>query len=324
LQFPRFNLGTTYSPLGVAAARNYETDDTWSLQPNLSWSHGRQTFKFGAEFRRYTQNLLQPGSADGIYTFSKLWTQANPLRADALSGNEFASFLLGLPVTDTNSRVDRNIDASYRNGYYALFVQDDWKVTQTRTLNLGVRWDYEAPRTERYNRMVRGFAFVQPSPLASQVPGLNLTGGLLYAGSSGDSRLAFNPDKKHLEPRIGVAWRFAPNWVIRTGYGLAYLGQSSNGPPTGFSRPTPLIASTDGNITPAVSLTDPFPTSLYPNGLLQPIGSSQGLATNLGQPISAQYLERPLPYSHQYSIGFQRELRSGWLVDAAYSGKSHP
>jgi hypothetical protein len=319
LQFPRFNLGT-YSPLGAATARNYETDDTWSLQPNMSWSHGRQMFKFGVEFRRYTQNFLQPGSADGIYTFSKLWTQANPLRADALSGNEFASFLLGLPVTDPNSRVDRNIDASYRNGYYALFVQDDWKVTQTLTLNLGLRWDFEAPRTERHNRMVRGFAFGQPSPLASQVPGLNLTGGLLYAGSNGDNRLAFNPDKKHIEPRIGVAWRFAPNWVMRAGYGLAYLGQSSNGPTTGFSRPSPLVASTDGNITPAVSLSDPFPSSLYPNGLLQPIGSSQGLATNLGQSISAQYLDRPLPYSHQYSVGFQRVLRGGWLVDAAYSG----
>ena len=187
-------------------------------------------------------------------------------------------------------------------------------------MNLGLRWDYESPRVERYNRMVRGFAFDQASPLANQVSGLNLKGGLLYAGSSGDSRLAFNPDKKHVEPRIGVAWRFAPKWVMRGGYGLAYLGQSSQGPNTGFSTPTSLVASTDGNITPAVSLSNPFPTSLFPSGLLQPIGSSQGLATNLGQSISAQYLDRPLPYSHQYSFGFQRELKGGWLVDGSYSG----
>ena len=64
----------------------------------------------------------------------------------------------------------------------------------------------------------------------------------------------------------------------------------------------------------------PFPTSLFPSGLLQPIGSSQGLNTNLGQSISAQYLDRPLPYSQQYSLGFQRELKGGWLVDASYSG----
>jgi TonB dependent receptor len=201
-----------------------------------------------------------------------------------------------------------------------LFVQDDWKLTPTLTVNLGLRWDYETPRTERYNRMVRGFGFGQANPLASQVSGLDLTGGLLYAGSSGDSRLSFNPDKKHIEPRGGVAWRFAPKWVMRAGYGLAYLGQSANGANTGFSQPTSLVASTDGGLTPAVSLSNPFPTTLFPTGLLQPIGSSRGLATNVGQSISAQYMDRPLPYSHQYSFGFQHELKGGWLVDASYSG----
>jgi hypothetical protein len=199
-------------------------------------------------------------------------------------------------------------------------VQDDWKLTNTLTVNLGLRWDYETPRTERYNRMVRGFAFDQASPIAGQVSGLDLKGGLLYAGSSGESRLAFNPDRKHFEPRVGIAWRFAPKWVMRAGYGLAYLGQSAQGPNTGFSQPTPLIASTDGNLTPAVTLSDPFPSRLFPTGLLKPIGSSLGLATNLGQSISAQYLDRPLPYTHQFSFGFQRELKGGWLVDATYSG----
>jgi hypothetical protein len=108
LQFPRFNLGT-YSELGGTQVKNYETDDTWSLQPNMSWIHGRQTLKFGAEFRRYNQNFLQPGAAAGNYTFSKGFTQANPLRADAVSGNEFASFLLGVP---SSGSADRNIDAA--------------------------------------------------------------------------------------------------------------------------------------------------------------------------------------------------------------------
>jgi len=316
LQFPRFNLGT-YSELGGTAVTNYETDDTYSLQPNVTWIHGRQTVRAGVEFRLYNQDFLQPGAADGNYTFSKAWTQANPLRADAASGNEFASFLLGVPASGS---VDHNIDAAYRNYYYAAFVQDDWKLSPTLTVNLGLRWDYETPRAERYNRMVRGFAFNQASPIAGQVSGLDLKGGLLYAGSSGDSRLAFNPDRKHFEPRVGAAWRFAPKWVARGGYGLAYLGQSAQGPNTGFSQPTTLIASTDGNLTPAGSLSNPFPSSLFPNGLLKPVGSSLGLATNLGQSITAQYVDRPLPYTHQFSFGVQRELPGGWLVDASYSG----
>jgi hypothetical protein len=176
----------------------------------------------------------------------------------------------------------------------------------------------EAPRTERHDRMVRGFAFDQPSPIAGQVSGLDLRGGLLYAGSSGDSRYAFNPDRKHIEPRIGVAWRFAPKWVMRGGYGLAYLGQSAQGPNTGFSQLTSLIASTDGNFTPAVSLSDPFPTSLFPTGLLQPIGNKLGLATNLGQSISAQYVDRPLPYTHQILVRLpariERRMAGGCLL----------
>jgi len=112
----------------------------------------------------------------------------------------------------------------------------------------------------------------------------------------------------------------APKWVLRGGYGLYYLGQNASGPDAGFSRQTAMVTSTDNNLTPAASLSDPFPTNLFPTGLLQPIGSSQGLATNLGLGIGAQLLDRPLPKSHQYSFGFQRTIGQTLLVDAAYVG----
>src|SRR5262249_11467225 len=141
-----------------------------------------------------------------------------------------------------------------------LFLQDDWKLTPKLTINAGLRWDYETPRLERYNRMVRGFAFDQPSPIASQVSGLDLRGGLLYAASSGEQRLAFLPDKNHWQPRVGVAYQFRPKGGVRAGYELPYLGRAEKGPDTGFSGATPLIASPDNGLPPAVSLSDPFPT----------------------------------------------------------------
>jgi hypothetical protein len=186
---------------------------------------------------------------------------------------------------------------------------------------------------ERYNRMLRGFAFDQASPIAAAVKAsaaaincpacaAGLRGGLLYAGSSGDSRYAFDPHKRNFQPRAGIAYRITSKLVLRGGYGLSYLGQSANGLAVGFSRQTALVASLDNGLTPAVSLSDPFPASIYPRGLLQPIGSSQGLATNLGQTVTFQYLDRPLPYSQQYSAGFQYELPGGWLVDASYAGNT--
>ena len=199
------------------------------------------------------------------------------------------------------------------------------------TVNVGLRWDYESPRRERYDRMIRGFAFDQTSPIARAVLAspastncpacqAGLRGGLLYAGAEGSASDAFIPHKLNFQPRVGVAWRATNRIVFRAGYGLSNLGQSSNGPPTGYSRQTPVIASLVNNITPAVSLNDPFPASSYPNGLRQPIGNSAGLSTNLGQNVTFQYLDRPLPRAQQYSAGFQVSLPYGWLIEASYAG----
>ena len=318
LQFPRFNFsGNNISPLGATQTSGYETQDTWSLQTGLSKVLGRHTMKFGAEGRRYGNNNSSPGSASGNYTFGRNWSQANPQQADALSGNELATFMLGHP---TSGFVDRNMDPAYRNDYYAFSAQDDWKVFRNVSLSLGLRWDYEGPIAERYNRQVRGFAFDQASPIASRVQGLNLKGGLVYAGTSGVNRLAFNRDLNNWQPRVGIAWAVAPKWVIRGGYGLYFLGQNASGPNTGFSRQTAMVTSTDNNLTPAVSLSDPFPRTLFPTGLLQPIGSSDGLATNLGLAVTGQYLDRALPKSHQFSLGFQRTLPAGFVGDVSYVG----
>lgn len=314
LQFPRFNFtGNNYSPLGSTRTANYETQDTWSIQPNMTWIRGRQTWRFGGELRQYTNNNHNPGAASGTFNFGPNWTQRNPLQADALSGNSIATFLTGAM---TGGNVEKNVWPAYKNMYTALYFQNDWKLTNTLTINLGLRWDYETPIVERYNRQVRGFAFDQTSPLS--IPGQNLRGGLLFADDS--NRGAFNSDRNNWQPRVGVAWQFRPQWVFRGGYGLSYLGQNAAGPATGFSQPTTVIASTDGNLTPAAFINDPFPRNLFPNGLLQPIGSSQGLSTNLGLGISAQYLNRPLPYSQQFSAGFQRTLRNRYLFDLSYSG----
>lgn len=316
IQFPRFNFSNS-TEVGANTVKSYEASDTWSITPTMNWVRGRHIIKYGGDIRRYNRNQLQPGLASGRYDFNQSWTQANPTQGDDLSGNDFATFLLGYP---TGGYVDRNIDPAYRSQYYGLFIQDDFKLTPKFTLNIGLRWDYEAPIQERFNRMIRTFDTTAASPIASKVAGLNIKGGLVYAGVNGVSAQAFQPKRNNFQPRVGFAWNVLPKWVIRGGYGLSMLGQSSWGPATGFSRQTPLVSSTDGNLTPAASLSDPFPSTIYPGGLLQPIGSSEGLATNLGQAVTGQYTNRPLPYSHQFSIGFQRELPFNMVTDVSYVG----
>ena len=313
LQFPGFGLGQ-YAQLGNGRPVSPGTNDTYTIQPNVSMVKGAHFLKMGVEVREFRDNRINPGNSSGFYNFGRNWTQANANRADTASGNEIATFLLGLP---TNASVDRNIDTAYTSRYYALFLQDDWKLASKLTLNWGLRWDYETALQERYDRMLRGYDFNVASPIASQVQGLALKGGVLFAGSN--ARTSFNADRNNFQPRVGLAYNFANKWVLRGGYGLYYLGQNESGANQGFSRNTGATVSTDGNLTPAISLQNAF--SNLPGGrLLQPVGSSLGLASFLGEGIGINYLDRKIPSSHQYSIDVQRELPGNLLAEVGYVG----
>ncbi len=317
-QYPFVSMGAYMSQ---GAGPFLQGDDTYTVAASGGKVVGTHLMKFGVEARDFRTTNLSYGSAGGSYSFTRLWTQADPNRADALSGNEIASALLGYPASGS---IDIPITPAYRGRYWSFFFQDDWKLTRKLTLNLGLRWDYESPVAERYNRQTRGFAFGQASPIAAQVtgkPGIencpacrSLTGGLLFAGTSGDERFAFAPDRNNFQPRIGAAYSFNSKTVLRGGFGIYTLGQWALGPSTGFSRSTPVITTTDG-LTPSASMSNPFP-----GGLLQPIGSSLGLATDLGLGLGVTYTDRPLPLSKQVSFGIQRELPFGIFADVSYVG----
>ncbi len=313
LQFPPFNLGS-YQSAGSSVI-NFGMNDTYSIQPNVNIVKGRHFIKLGVEGRRYNDNTVNPGNASGTYAFGKNWTQSQAQTANATSGNEVATFLLGYP---TSATVDRNINTAFTHRYYAAFVQDDWKITSRLTLNLGFRWDYETANYERFNRMLRGLDFTAASPIAPQVKGLDLKGAVLFAGTGGQPREAFNPDRNNFGPRVGLSWRVSDKWVVRGGYGLSYLGQDQVGSSQGFSQ-TSTATTTVDNLKPAVTLANPF--ALLPNGqLISPLGTAQGAGSFLGQAVTAQWLDRETPYSQQYSIDVQHELPHGILVEAGYVG----
>jgi len=318
--YPSISFGS-YQNQGSGQIDDLNASNTYTAQPSLGKVYRSHVMKFGGEVRVYQLNRLTVGLPSGNLSFGRGWTQADPLRADAFSGDEIATALLGY----AGGAFDIPIAPAHAYNYWVLFFQDDWKVTRKLALNLGLRWDYESPPTERYNRMLRGYAFDQPSPIAAQVkaaPGMencpactNLIGGPLFAGVGGQPRTAFDPDRNNIQPRVGVAYALNDSTVIRGGYGLYYTGISAYeaGASTGFSRSTPIITSPDGLI-PNVRISDP----LAGGSLLRPIGSSQGLSTNLGLGGGLNYLPRGLPKSHMVSIGFQKQLPLAVNMDASY------
>ncbi|MGH9468768.1 MAG: TonB-dependent receptor domain-containing protein [Terriglobia bacterium] len=325
LQFPEFVMGQ-FAQLGANGSINNDSEDQdVDVQASVAKAAGKHFIHAGAGFINYGTALVSPGNASGAYSFTRQWTQRNPLVSDSISGNEAADLLLGLP---SSGDVDRNPNPYYTSKDWALYVQDNWKVNPRLSLNLGLRWDYETPLAERHNRITRGFAFGQASPLAAAVasaPGAancpacaHLQGGLLFAGSSGTGRYAWNPDYSAFQPRLGAAFRLDQHTVLRGGFGMYRLLTAMNEDgslTTGFNVQTPLIASLDGGLTPAVSLANPFP-----GGLITPPGSSLGLATLLGTSVPFASTNFPAPPSYQWSFGLERSLPAQIVVDASYIG----
>ena len=136
------------------------------------------TLKFGGEFRKLFMNFRQHGQPSGSYTFNSSYTQrVIGAAASQTQGNGFSSFLLGIPA---NGNMEHTFATAAASEYYGFYVQDDWKATRKLTLNIGLRYDIDVPRTERYNRLSY-FDIDAPSPIAGRVPGYdNLKGAMRF------------------------------------------------------------------------------------------------------------------------------------------------
>lgn len=317
-----------------------------SFQLIGSWTRvmGSHTFKFGGDARQYRLNTIAYGNSSGDYSFSgNTWVRQSSSSSSTVAlGQDFASFLLGLPYS---GGFDLNTYGSFYSYYSSGFVQDDWRVKPALTVNLGLRYDHDGPYHEKYARSENGFDTTDPNPLASaaqaayaknpvaQLPisAFNVLGGLTFA-NPGNSALYQNTS--HLfSPRIGVAWSPAKlngKTVVRTGYGIfvapitvAYLGPNGNysssplapADQEGFSQTTQMVVTNNNYLTPATTLSNPFP-----NGIQRPVGNSLGLATFEGQAITFINPEQKSPYSQRWNFGVQHALTSDTLLEVDYIG----
>jgi hypothetical protein len=254
--------------------------------------------------------------AAGTFNFTALMTQGpNPAVSSAAAGFGFASFLLGAGSSGNFYQNWKNVASE--SFYHAFYIQDDWRITRKLTLNLGVRYDFDTPRTERYNRM-SWFDPSAKSPL-SVVPGFaNLSGALQFVGVGGNSRSQFDGDWNNIAPRLGLAYQIDNKTAIRAGFAQLFgpstlAGQGTVGP-YGFRVETTWITSLDG-FTPLNLLSNPFPGGFPPVP-----GSSLGAATALGSLIEAPLRNTNTPYTLQYNLTVQRELPGRVLLEVAYVG----
>ncbi len=309
--FPSFRWAN-YNGAGSEPTNVDPISQTTSAQASIYKTMGRHSLKTGGEWRLIRNNSQYPGFSAGDFSFDQLMTGSNPQAINSTTGNSIASFLLGAP---TSGYIDVYTQPARQQHMLSYYVHDDFRVTDKLKLNFGVRWDLRGPVTERFNSILHGFDRTTPSPL--QVPGLDLKGGPVYAGVNGAPRGGYKTDANNFAPRIGVAYRLNDKTVLRGGYGLMYA-QTFDEPPIafGFNQRTDMITSVRTGI-PENLINNPFP-----NGLLSPVGSSLGLASGMGLPVSFANVDRKLPYTHQYSIELQRELPGRFLMTVGYVGNS--
>lgn len=316
--FPQISVGNYFTLGGgngtLNFSNNFATGDT------LIWTLGKHTLKFGGEFRNLMNNQSSPPSSF-VVSASAGFTQANPLVANAQSGDSMASFLLGYPSAVSSAF---NSFPAQGQHYYSGFTQDDWRIAKKLTLNLGGRWEYESPITDRFNAAIRGFDRTTVSHVGSS-SGPAVTGGVFFATNS--NRIPYKRDLNNFAPRVGFAYQALEKMVIRGGWGVTFTPTADVAPTTGFSYSTaPATSISAAGIVPLTTtgcsgaacgtLSNPFPT-----GILAPPGRSLGLLTNVGQGVSFISPDRVMPYSHIVSFGVQYQLPFRSVVEISYNGR---
>ncbi len=323
---------------GFATLSNWSDGDgsntalTHDWVADLTKLKGNQTFRLGADFRllrtfaNRTQTTISPD-----LSFANTYTKGPLDNATAAPlGQELAALLLGIP----GGSMTQNPTSSYaaQDKYFGVYFQDDIKLSNKLTLNLGIRYEKEWPVTERFDRLVGAFDTSASSPIAAQaianyarnpIPELApaafaVKGGLTFVNQNGSSRSPYNGNNGDWLPRSGLAWQLTPRTVIRTGYGVYFgtIGVDTFIPiQSGFSQSTPIQATLDSGVTYIATLANPLP-----GGLLPALGAKGGLSTNLGQSISSADPSFRSPYSQRWSFGVQRFLPGKFLLDVTYVG----
>jgi hypothetical protein len=329
--FPRFDIGG-FTSLGTQFFSLIDVaNTTQSLAANLSKVIGRHSIEAGVDLRLIQGALFQASWPSGQFGFDSGFTNGPDPLGGTGDGSSLASFLLG-----TTGFGETAIDPHwfYTTKYYGFYFQDDIKISSRLTLNVGLRYDYEAPLEDRYDQVsLIDFETDIPISVTPVDVGLGLglqpqgpyRGGAAFPGVNGRSRGFTNPDRNDWGPRFGLAYAINDKTVIRTAYGITYPGTAAdlagNFPSVvGFNPQTYIVTSPDG-LTPfnfpdrKFLLSNPFP-----NGLKPVEGASQGLLTNLGDGNQGFSPTDRHPYYQQWNFGIQRELPGNMLLEAAYVG----
>ena len=326
---------------GGGGAMTFETD--YNAGVSLQKQLGIHSLKFGWEHRRYYTNQYTGGQF--LVSSERSVTQRNPLNFDG-SGSGYASYLLGLATWGTGNQWAG--PASLQT-YYGAYAQDDIRLTPRTALNLGLRWDFEPPRTERYNREIFWDSKykwdVQPAAGWSWSKALQQAGvtdaiprptwmSQGFLGRPAQMGSAEYPQRSiqvsypyHFSPHVGLAYQLRPQRVVRLSYGLNWMSLTGNpfmngtwnspyGDTINIQRGT-----SDNGLTYPRTFQNPAPGG---DGYRPAAHGSESEAVNaaLGSWYAAEDTNTSAGYEHVFQLSLQQSLGAGagaWILEANFS-----
>jgi len=318
------NFGSV-SPLNNGTSlHKRERQTNTDFNGSMTWTRRRWTHKFGGTYRVLLSNYIDPDDSMQIRTsadFTRRFITSDGSASSVAgtptdardNGQGMASILLGAGTVGVTPGFAIRLALAQK--YSALYSQNDWRVTDRLTLNLGLRWDVQPSPTERYNR-------ISSVDLNTKEPLFGTLGAIVFPGVTTKDRHIWKTSYKDFGPRFGIAWQANDSTVLRGGYGLTYVPSNTgfnDGP--GFYGAGAFTASAIGNAygsSPNGVIIGTFDTMTV-NTIIQPVGADPMDTRIYGLPRRFQY-DYKNGYVHQWNAFVERKFGANWTASAGYIG----
>lgn len=312
----------------------YSVTNQYQLADQISWSHGKHTFRAGVELERNDWPIIWSGVRGGLSvgTFNDLLVGGPGNPQTGAPGNIQACLFC--------SRSDAGgIIHGYSARGGSAYVQDDLKYSSRLTLNLGVRWEYNGALTDKYGNLTQTWVSriqavpIPPTGPTTSGPGVsqwvvpnNYTKfypqppeGILI--NSSNNPLRKHPPLSSFGPRLGFAFQVSSKLVMRGGGGIFYDRVGGDRIVYSVEQGNPYAATVDFNPQNVQTLANPFPATPALGSFSSRWANFEtGQTSNLNVPLLAEVVHNPL--IRQYNLGLQYQFAPSWVLEVGYVGSS--